>query len=457
MSRTLPNTFALALTLSALSYWIRGKYLYIPTIVFAGCVFRSELVLLLAPLVLQDLVFGRIKFLKTVLLGVSSAVVSVLVSVSIDSVFWQRLLWPEGEVFFFNTIQNKSGQWGVSPYHWYLTNALPRSLLLTFPLAILSFIVALWAVLSPSLPFPSPFSPPKPTKGPFKFNISRPELVIMYLSVPTYFFLFSYSFLPHKELRFIFYSLPLLTLIASVGLVWLLQRNGGKEGILVGLVVFAVVVSGIAFCGVSLAASSQNYAGGHAFASFHELSFPSLSTFPNGKCFQEGKGVMREEIDGGCKLNEVFKGLFMNPGPRKGTIEYPRDLCSVTVHVGVPAAQSGVSRFGEKRCGFWEYSKEEDLSDQELEKFHFLISHKDHYPTHDVVHRQMTFSHLQKWPFKIITKPGLVIHAHKNLTRDSISWAKTDTELRDYVPPKPRHYKIDPVQNDWYPPSQAED
>lgn len=43
---------------------------------------------------------------------------SLAITVPIDSLLWQRTLWPEGEVFLFNAVRGKSTQWGVSPWHW---------------------------------------------------------------------------------------------------------------------------------------------------------------------------------------------------------------------------------------------------------------------------------------------------------------------------------------------------
>lgn len=62
MSRTLPNTFALIFCLTAFGYWLKGSaYHAIAIIAIAMVIFRCDMLVLLAPLVLQVLVAGEVR------------------------------------------------------------------------------------------------------------------------------------------------------------------------------------------------------------------------------------------------------------------------------------------------------------------------------------------------------------------------------------------------------------
>jgi alpha-1,6-mannosyltransferase len=219
--------------------------LYLLTI--AGIVFRSELAILVGTVTLYLLITQRISIVKVVIpAGLGGLVIGLLCTVSIDSFFWQSFpLWPEWIAFYYNTIQGHSADWGVSPWHFYFFNALPRLLLnpatylLCIPVAVLNAATR------------------------------RRSLNLL---IPLLSFVALYSFLPHKEWRFIIYTIPGLTGIASAGASWIWTRRS-KSAIytLLSLSLLLSVLASFAASTALLAISSLNYPGGAAMQALHGI------------------------------------------------------------------------------------------------------------------------------------------------------------------------------------------
>jgi len=258
---------------------------------FATGVFRSELIIFVGPILLEGLISKRATFTKTIIVGLVSSIISLAISFAVDSFFWQRPLWPEGAVFWYNTYHNKSSDWGVSPYHWYFTSALPRALIGSIAFVPLGLY----------------------------FDWQRLKNYV----IPTFVFLSLYSFLPHKELRFIFYTIPIFNLVAAVGLSRMFthrEKTAYKLGLSLGVL---LLLANIAMSGFLLLVSSLNYPGGYALQKLH---------------------IMEENTR---------------------TVPY--------VHIDVAAAQTGVSLYGEKIQG-WRYSKAENLTLEDYQQFSHLLN-----------------------------------------------------------------------------------
>ncbi|XP_076645136.1 alg12 alpha-1,6-mannosyltransferase [Halictus rubicundus] len=347
LSRPLPNILAMPLVLLALYGWLKQSHIiFIWSSAAAIIIFRAELAMLLGLFLLYDIANKKLTLPRLLKIAVPAGIFFLTLTVTIDSIFWRYILWPEGQVFYFNTILNKSSDWGTSPFLWYFYSALPRGLAFSYFLIPLGM---LW------------------------------DARVRTLTVPGIVFVLLFSFLPHKELRFIIYVFPLLNVSAAAVChrIWENRTKSPWNGFM-ALVISGHLVLNALFSIFLLCVAGSNYPGGLAIAKLHRLE--------------------KDSVD------------------------------PVHVHIDVLTAQTGVSRFTQ-RNNSWIYSKQENLTidNPEILQFtHLLMEAKSKYSpnikpylkTHDILDSVEGFSHVSLNynmlpPIKIKTRPIIFIMKRK--------------------------------------------
>ena len=289
-SRLLPNTYALILVQIGIGALIRKSsmlynsatiqksdrldHIVLATLTSTCVIFRCDMVLFCIPLLLCSIFYRWITWRSVIRYGILYSMISIALTVMIDSMFWHNVtlgsttykyVWPEFNVLYFNTADNKSSQWGTSPIHWYITSALPRSLLLCILLVPIACINNVKLLRNYKI----------------KNNI---DVTTIELLLPACVFIGLYSLLPHKELRFILPVIPLLNMIASMAVCKIVHAayryydkqdditsSQSRPYIAIAWMIFIVILY-IDSCAAVFFTfiSSHNYPGGYAIDLLHK-------------------------------------------------------------------------------------------------------------------------------------------------------------------------------------------
>ena len=281
-SRTLPNMFAFGLSMFrllphsrpttltllgtiALRFLlpdfmdlgrVKRTRLAIYLLTTAAVIFRGELALLIGCHCLHILLkapdnAARASLIRAVIFpaGMSGAIAGLVLTVSIDTFFWQsaKPLWPEFSAFMANIFPEQGNQgaseWGTSPWHWYFTSALPR--LFVNPIAVWMLFLSLIT----------------PWNRTASLDILVPNLGYVAL----------YSFLPHKETRFLFPVIPSLATVAALAASNLQIRSSRSiiSRVAFGVLILSTLSTFLLSHFVFLPLSSLNYPGAVALKALH--------------------------------------------------------------------------------------------------------------------------------------------------------------------------------------------
>ncbi|XP_024044027.1 dol-P-Man:Man(7)GlcNAc(2)-PP-Dol alpha-1,6-mannosyltransferase isoform X3 [Citrus clementina] len=241
----LPKTHGLIAVRLALGCITLSTLRFFRAQIFSAVVFRCDMVLLLCPLGLVLLLTKSISLWKALKCCIGMALLSVGLTVLVDSIMWKKLVWPEFEVLWFNSVLNRSSEWGTHSFHWYFTSALPRSLLAAYPLCFLGALL---------------------------------DRRVLPFVIPVFTFVLLYSKLPHKELRFIISSVPIFNLSAAVAASRIFMNRKKAFWKLLSIILIGFLLISLGCTAVTFMASYENYPSGYALKYLHQIGHLASNT-----------------------------------------------------------------------------------------------------------------------------------------------------------------------------------
>lgn len=254
-SRTLPNFIALPVVNFAISKLIVGDVTGLTWLAFTGVIFRLEVGVFAGIIALvSSLVFGQSSLPLNVLMLVAGTAYGLVTTVAIDSYFWGSWVVPELVSFQFNILHGKSADWGVLPWSTYFS----KFLLQLFRPPVIYALAFQGLLKDPADDGTKPGSDKS-----FVSHPARHSLRILFIS--SLVFIAVMSFQPHKEWRFIIYTIPIFTLLAANGIAAISRQwHTSLSTKLLILTVWACVIIGMGLSLLSGYISSFNYPGADA-------------------------------------------------------------------------------------------------------------------------------------------------------------------------------------------------
>jgi hypothetical protein len=224
-------------------------------LVAVGIVGRSEVAILCGTILFIDFILSPspIGYTLTVLPAILvSATLSTAATMTIDTRLWDCPSFPELEALLFNIRDGHASEWGVEPWYYYILS-IPKLLLNPFTLPLIAATVILtWYT-----------------------SISTLETIrkLRYILLVPIIYITGFSFLPHKEWRFIIYIIPLLTTASSISAAYL-HHHRSKSLLCRLLHIFFLLTIPLTFlASLSMTIiSSTNYPGAVALEHCHATS-----------------------------------------------------------------------------------------------------------------------------------------------------------------------------------------